>query len=1285
MRRCGPGSLLSIVVLAFWAQSASAQQTVDARWVWFDDGNPAESAPAGRVWFRKEYKAEEPSTGSAIVACDDEFVLWVNGQKIGQGGGLKSYLFNLNGIVGRGTNVFAIEATNKSGRAGLFVDAEIRGQGGHKIPCDTGADWKATREAPQGDGWLKPRFDDAKWKAVKVIAAHADSPWKEIAFTFGDLDRFQLPPGFQIKRIAETELVGSLVAMTWGDRGRLIVSREYRRNGKDGKEGTASLLALTDTDGDGTYDKAVDFAPDMKNCQGLCQVHDDLFVVGEGPQGTGLYRLADRDHDDQADEIVLLNKPKGGMGEHGPHDVVYGPDGWLYHNLGNHAWIENTLEPNTPCRSWEEGNLLEPAFEDAGGHAVGIRAPGGTIWRFTPDGKKWWAETVGFRNQYDICFNQQGDLFTFDSDMEWDVNLPWYRPVRINHCIPGAEFGWRSGAKIWPDNYFDSLPTTVDIGRGSPTGVVFYEHTQFPEKYRGAMLNCDWSMGRIIVAYLERDGATYKGKWDNLVTGNPLNVSDIEIDRDGSVVFCTGGRNTEGGIYRVTYTGGAATTPKTPVAETLDDALALPQPQAAWSRELAAAVKTKLKDAWAAGLTKAVKSGTPAQKVRALMLLTQQGPKPDAELLIDAGGDPDPKVRQFATWLMGDSESKETFIALSRRLEDDSHPVVLRRACEAFVRRGLEAPVEPLLKLLAGEDRWLRFAARIALERVPTQKWKTAVLGSKDPGVVLLGLLALHRTASSGMSAEETATVLESIHPGDPRVLMDCTRMLQLTLLRGGPSILSEKLRNLVATAYTQSATAPSRSVAYMNGVGVTPLGVTAELARIIAVAQIPQTAALVAELSRTPASPQEQIHYALCLRYLKTGWTFELKKRYLDWYETTRDLEGGNSLQGYLQNIVTGTLENYTPEERKELILAWKERPHATRVVLSASQPDQVRDFEQVVSRLLADVERDPGAGGQEMFSLTVDALGKSAARQSQALLRKLFDENADRRDLLARAIARHPVAENIPYLERAIASTDKTTMQVCIAALGTVDYKPANPDEIRNVILAGLKLGNEGGKAVVGLLAKWTRSTPENAGDIPAAIAHFQQWFREKYPDEPSPEMAQADTEKTKYTVNQLVEFLDNDPAAAKGDAARGREVLAKANCLKCHRFLKEGEGVGPDLTSVRRRFQKKEIIESVLLPSQVISDQYMAVTVVTTEGLVHTGMPLPNPGSRNLLLLLPDATKLEIAPEKVEEKAKAKISVMPEGLFKDLSLEQIADLFAFLETSKNNPEPAPAPAGK
>lgn len=463
MLRLMSSGLLGMALVFAGAHDVHAQPAVDAKWIWFDAGDPGREAPSGKVWFRKEFRAEEPSTGIATVACDDEFALWVNGKKIGSGGGNKSFRFNLSGIVERGTNVFAVEAVNKGSKAGLLVDAEIRGQSGHKLPCDTSADWKATTTAPQGDTWLKPRFDEKGWKPVKVIGGHAESPWKEISFATGELDRFQVAEGFELKKIAGHDLVGSLIAMTWGNRGRLLASQER-----------GPILNVIDTDGDGTYDKVTVYSDKLKSCQGLCMIGDDLYAVGDGPQKTGLYRLPDQDHNDVADDVILLVNQDGGMGEHGPHDVVLGPDGWLYHNLGNHAWIKNAPEATTPCRAWEEGYLLEPAFEDAGGHAVGIKAPGGTIWRFSPDGKKWFAETVGFRNHYDIAFNQRGDLFTFDSDMEWDVNTPWYRPVRVNHCIPGAEFGWRSGAKNWPEWYFDSLPGTIDVGRGSPTGVLFY-------------------------------------------------------------------------------------------------------------------------------------------------------------------------------------------------------------------------------------------------------------------------------------------------------------------------------------------------------------------------------------------------------------------------------------------------------------------------------------------------------------------------------------------------------------------------------------------------------------------------------------------------------------------------------------------------------------------------------------------------------------------------------------------------------------------------------------------
>ncbi|MES2791668.1 MAG: HEAT repeat domain-containing protein, partial [Planctomycetota bacterium] len=1218
-------------------------------------------------------RGNEPSTGAIRIACDDHFVVWVNGKRIGEGDAQKPYRFNLNGIVETGPNVIAVEATNKEGRAGLFVDGEIRGQSGGKISFDSSKDWKVSLQKPTAD-WLQAKYDDAAWKPVKVLAGHQDSPWKELAFAGSYLDRFEVAPGFELKRIAEPELVGSLVAISWGNRGRLLASREG-----------GPILNLIDENQDGTYDKVTEFSDKIKSCQGLCQVGDLLYAVGDGPQGAGVYRLTDANHDDQADSVELLMNTKGGMGEHGPHDVVFGPDGSLYHNLGNHAWITASPEATTPCRNYIEGNLLTPPFEDANGHAVGIKAPGGTIWRFSPDGKRWWLETMGFRNQYDIAFNSKGDLFTFDSDMEWDVNLPWYRPVRINHCIPGAEFGWRSGAANWPDYFFDSLPGTIDIGRGSPTGVLFYEHSHFPEKYRGAMLNCDWSMGRLIVSYFKKEGASYTGTYDNLVTGNPLNISDVEVDRDGTVVFSTGGRNTEGGVYRVTFTGEKPVPTTSP--QTTDEILAVPQGQSAWARELIAQGQTALGTDWEAKILEKVATGTPAQKTRGLSILAQSGKLPSVQTLQKVTEDGDAGVRAFATWLLGQHATPDVGPILEKLLED-TDLTVQRRACEAFVRSGVEAPVAPLLKLLASPDRWLRFAARLTLERVPLDKWKTEGLASKTSSDVVFNvILALLRTDPQRTTVEEidnvikksgfkSSTVNDEVRARQGRDMLRLAELTALTypeewLAKTGKS-LGKELSRLIRQKHTPEGKLPPVVAALLKDEFVLH-----EAARLVAYAQAPDAPENLLGLMGKTTDTISQIHYALCLRYAKEGWTPDAKQRLLKWYESTRELEGGHSLQGYLRNIVGGTLDYFTPEDRAAYLTEWKQWPHAAKLILSQSQPDQIKDFDAIVNKLLQDVETTPGPAVQEIATATIDSLIKSTQPAAQVTLRRLFDQQADRRDQLARGLAAHPSLDNAAYYLRGIQSGDGTTAQQCLQALEKSGFNTEKAEDYRTVIMAGLKLGTSGGAVAVNLLKQWTSSEPKSK-DVLQALADYQAWYAERFPSAPAAVLAQEDLEKSKFSLQQLIDIVDKGPA---GDVTRGKAVFAKANCIKCHQFLKEGEGIGPDLTTLRRRFQKKEILESVLFPSQVMSDQYRTVTITTTEGLVYNGMPIPTPGNtRQIVLLLSDATKVVIQKDKIEEQAPAKVSVMPEGLFKTLTEQEIADLFAFLETSRSNPEPTP-----
>jgi putative heme-binding domain-containing protein len=158
--------------------------------------------------------------------------------------------------------------------------------------------------------------------------------------------------------------------------------------------------------------------------------------------------------------------------------------------------------------------------------------------------------------------------------------------------------------------------------------------------------------------------------------------------------------------------------------------------------------------------------------------------------------------------------------------------------------------------------------------------------------------------------------------------------------------------------------------------------------------------------------------------------------------------------------------------------------------------------------------------------------------------------------------------------------------------------------------------------------------------------------------------------DSANNRWTYDELFSFL-NSKEAAKGSGGRGAAVFTKAQCIKCHRFGERGEGVGPDLTTVSRRFQKKEILESILYPSQVISDQYASKSVLRTDGRTAWGIVAPQ-ADGSVTVLQSDATKVRIPKDEIDTITPIKKSAMPEGLLNPLSLEEIADLFAYLNQS-------------
>lgn len=317
--------------------------------------------------------------------------------------------------------------------------------------------------------------------------------------------------------------------------------------------------------------------------QGLLWAFDSLYVVVNkgGKYDTGLYRVTDKDGDDQLEHVELLRQLAGGAGEHGPHAVLLTPDKQnLYIVIGNQTKMTEITHSRTP-QNWDEDKLLPRIY--GRGFMKGVTPPGGIIYQVDRDGKNWEVIASGFRNQFDAAVNHDGELFTYDADMEWDMSCPWYRPTRICHVVSGTDWGWRNGSAKWPVYFADTLPPVVDIGPGSPTGVVFGYGTKFPAKYQNALFICDWSYGKMYAVHMSPTGASYSGLTEEFITGTPLPLTDVVVHPDGALYFTIGGRRVQSGLYRVTYTGQESTdetkvTSSTPERDLLHKLEALHRP-----------------------------------------------------------------------------------------------------------------------------------------------------------------------------------------------------------------------------------------------------------------------------------------------------------------------------------------------------------------------------------------------------------------------------------------------------------------------------------------------------------------------------------------------------------------------------------------------------------------------------------------------------------------------------------------------------------------------------------
>ena len=946
------------------------------------------------VYFRKTFRVESGEAGGRAdawltAACDNAMTVWLNGAKVASGDSWEEPVTaEAAEALRSGENVLAVQARNAGGAAGLILRLELAPpapeQGDSRF-ITTDKSWRATRRAPAGS-WKKPGFDAsgwgravsqgelgaqpwgavgfmqaverskplARWRFVETARGweankHADlsvsqamlhvehtgrrpwirrqvqapagmlvvairvrsaenqvgqlfwttekhgkpadvrserfnipggNKWREQRIRFragsnltglridtgtgpgrveiqsitlrrGSPDRplataagaLELPDGFQAELLYSVpkEEQGSWVAMTFDDQGRIITSTQYGR-----------MYRVTPPPiGSDRQTRVEQLDVKIGMAQGLLYAFDSLYVVvnGKAAEGNGLYRVRDTDGDDQYDEVELLRKiaPRRGHGaEHGPHSIRLGPDGEsLYVIGGNMAGFPvNGPEKSRVPRAWGEDQLLE-RMPDARGHARTIMAPGGWICRTDPDGETWTLICSGFRNPYDFDFNQAGEIFTYDADMEWDVGTPWYRPTRINHAVSGGEFGWRNGTGKWPAYYPDSLPAAVNTGKGSPTGVVFGYGAKFPAKYQRALFALDWAYGIIYAVHLEPEGASYTGDFETFIEGEPLPVTDVAIGPDGAMYFTTGGRRTQSGLYRVTYTGDEPTAP------------------------------------------------------------------------IEADFDPEAK------------EARQT-----------------RHMLEQYHHEGAPAKaVDVAWGYLDHEDRFIRWAARVAIEHQPVERWYRRALEETDPQASLAALLALARLGEPAMQDDLLHALgrLEWSGLSEGQKLA-ALRVLGLAFIRMGEP--DEPTRQEVAARLAPHYPASS-----------TDLNI--ELSRMLAYLEAPKVVPTTLGLLAEAKTQQEQIHYALVLRNVRTGWNLDRRKAYFAWFnEALSRYSGGASFEGFLKNIRKEALAHVPADQKKALQPILENKPEPAGPSLADVEPRTETVERWTIEKLMPAIE---------------------------------------------------------------------------------------------------------------------------------------------------------------------------------------------------------------------------------------------------------------------------------------------------------------------------------------
>ncbi|MGC1274457.1 MAG: HEAT repeat domain-containing protein [Planctomycetaceae bacterium] len=221
--------------------------------------------------------------------------------------------------------------------------------------------------------------------------------------------------------------------------------------------------------------------------------------------------------------------------------------------------------------------------------------------------------------------------------------------------------------------------------------------------------------------------------------------------------------------------------------------------------------------------------------------------------------------------------------------------------------------------------------------------------------------------------------------------------------------------------------------------------------------------------------------------------------------------------------------------------------------------------------------------------------------------------------------------------------------------------------PMELDRVLPAFAKgSDDETGRRLVEALSESDAAVDIAPEKLVAAFAKFSPGIVELA--KPLLERPQADAEARRARLDEMLATVGT------GDPRRGQAIFqsSKAACATCHAIGYLGGRIGPDLTRIGEIRTERDLLEAILFPNASFVRSYEPVLVLTTEGHVHNGIPREDAGDSLTLATAADKT-VSIPRDEIEDMRPGTVSIMPAGLEKQLTPQELADLVIFLKTAR------------